>query len=462
MSSVVVCGGSVLGLTSAMLLARDGHSVLVLEADPAAVPHDAIEAWDRWPRRGVPQFRQPHNLFPRFRQVLDDELPGLVDELLETGCVPGHLLSVTPPTLPDHRPRPDDDRFRFVAGRRPAVELAFARAAEREPNVEIRRGVRVAGLTADSSGNGVPHVTGVVADGEVIKADLVVDAMGRRSPVIEWLEALGAPSPYRESSDVGFVYYTRYFTGPKLPRQVGPPSAPMGTFSILTLPGDNDTWSVTLYGSGRDTRFKQVRDPECFNRVVHALPAHAHWLQGEPITDVLAMAGVVDRYRRFVVAGRPVATGFAAVGDAWACTNPSAGRGLTVGAVHAVLLRDAVRAYGDDPELFALAFDKATESAATPWYRLQRTMDAERFAEIAALREGREPPPGDERMRAFGLAMAHDADVFRAFAETIACLALPDEVLARPGMAERIAPWRTSLPLQMPAPSREKLEQLLV
>jgi flavin-dependent dehydrogenase len=43
------------------------------------------------------------------------------------------------------------------------------------------------------------------------------------------------------------------------------------------------------------------------------------------------MAGILDRYRRFVVDGAPVVTGYAAVGDAWACTNPSAGRGISVG-----------------------------------------------------------------------------------------------------------------------------------
>lgn len=462
MASIVICGGSVLGLTTGLLLARDGHEVLVLENDAAAVPATSDRAWDSWSRRGVPQFRQPHTLFPRFTRVLEATLPDVLDALLQAGCTEVDMLAVRPPSLAADPPRPDDHRFRYVTGRRPVVESAVARVAARQPGLTVRRGVRVTGLLGSATpGSDVPTVTGVVADGRPIAADLVVDAMGRRSPAADWLTALGARRPHEEGGDAGFVYYTRFYAGPDLPARVGPALAPMGTFSVLTLPGDNGTWSVTLFSSSRDSVFKQVRDPGCFSRVVRSCPAHAQWLQGEPLTDVLAMGGIVDRYRRFVLDGRPVALRYAAVGDAWACTNPSAGRGLSVGLLHAVALRDTVRTTDVADDEFPLAWDAVTESTVTPWYRLQRRLDAERFAEMTALREQRDTPPADGRMQAFAAAMAHDPEVFRAFLETTGLLAHPDEVLARPGMAERLAPWAGSIPRQMPGPSRETLEAML-
>ena len=223
---------------------------------------------------------------------------------------------------------------------------------------------------------------------------------------------------------------------------IGPPLAPMGTFSLLTLPGDNGTWSITIWAAAADTVLRKVRDPDAFAKVLQACPFHAHWLNGQPITEVLAMASILDKYRRFVVDDQPIATGVAAVGDAWACTNPSAGRGISVGLFHAQCLRDATRAGLDDPEAFVRAFDELTETKVAPYFWNQINDDKQRIAEMDALREGEEPPPPDPTMRAFLNAAMYDADVFRGMLEMRLCLALPQDILARPGFREKVDAYR--------------------
>ena len=262
MAAIVVCGGGVIGLCAGLMLAEDGHEVTVLEPDDTGPPATPHEAWDAWRRTGVAQFRQPHTLLPRFRQVVDQELPGLVERLADGGCVWVDYAASLPPSIEDRTPRPGDDRLRFVTGRRPVTEAVVAAAAEEHPRLSVRRGVRVAGLVPGRSAlPGVPHVAGVrTGTGEELAADLVVDATGRRSPSADWLAELGACPAQAESQTSGFVYYTRYFAGPEQPRRLGPQLAPVGSISLITLAGDNDTWSVTVFGPTRDTPLKALRE----------------------------------------------------------------------------------------------------------------------------------------------------------------------------------------------------------
>src|SRR3712207_6941066 len=116
-----VCSSDLIGLCAGLMLAGDGHEVTVLEPDPTDPPGTPAEAWDGWRRAGVAQFRQPHTLFPRFRQVVDRELPGLVDPLADGGGVWVDYAASLPPSIEDRTPRPGDDRLRFVTGRRPVT-----------------------------------------------------------------------------------------------------------------------------------------------------------------------------------------------------------------------------------------------------------------------------------------------------------------------------------------------------
>ena len=144
----------------------------------------------------------------------------------------------------------------------------------------------------------------------------------------------------------------------------------------------------------------------------------------------MAMGGVIDRYR-----SPAPAPGVVSVADAWACTNPSLGRGIALGLSHAALLRRTVREHGAD---LADAFTAATERELTPYYRATVATDRARLAQIEALRTGAPMPPPDALRAALPRAMGLDADVFRAALEITNCLALPQDVFARPGMAERV------------------------
>ena len=195
-------------------------------------------------------------------------------------------------------------------------------------------------------------------------------------------------------------------------------------------------------GNLRTTALKKLRDLDRWTALLAACPLHAHLLDGTPLTDLVSLGGILDRRRRFVVDGAPVVTGLLAVGDAWACTNPSLGRGITMGLMHAAGTREVVRRHLDDPGALARAHDEMTERRLTPWYRNTVELDRMRGARLVAAAEGRAlPEPSDPPARirtALPIASQFDADLFRAFIEMTSLLALPSEVLGRPGLVDRI------------------------
>jgi 2-polyprenyl-6-methoxyphenol hydroxylase-like FAD-dependent oxidoreductase len=465
MARIVIVGAGVVGLGTALLLSRDGHEVTVLERDAQPPPTGAEVLWGTWQRKGVNQFRLPHYFLARYRTLLDSELPEVKEELVAAGAVRPNAV-VDAPEAFRGPVREDDGAFESISGRRPVVEAAVASVADRAPRLEIRRGAAVAGLvTGPSAHSGVPHVTGVRLDGgEEIAADLVVDMTGRRSLLPRWLEAIGSRPPHDELDDSGFVYYGRHFhSAGGIPPAFGPLLMHLGTVSSLTLPADNNTWSVTLATSAKDKALRGLHDPAVWDKAVRSLPLVAHWLDGEPIDDgVTAMAGIEDRHRNLMVDGAPVATGVVAAGDAWACSNPTVGRGASIGMMQAVLLRDTIAATGlDDPYQFACSFHHATAETIEPWYRDTLAADRHRLAEIDALIDGGEYRPADPRWeisKALQSAIFKDPDCLRGFVSIAMVLSRATDVLARPGLLDKVMAlgggWRDE---PIPAPSRAEL-----
>jgi 2-polyprenyl-6-methoxyphenol hydroxylase-like FAD-dependent oxidoreductase len=439
----VIVGGGMIGLCTAMLLAGDGHDVTVLERDGHAPP-DPGQAFESWERRGVNQFRLAHLFLSRFRGIIETELPRLRHDLEAAGALTYNPVANIPDEFKGGA-RPGDERFDLLTGRRAVVEAVTARRCEESDHVTVRRGAPVQSLaTGASDRKGVPHVTGVrLESGEEVAADLVIDAAGRRSALPRWLADAGAGPVAEEADDSGFVYYGRHYRSAdgQMPAMLGPLKQDVGTIGVLTLPADNGTWSVTLTASSKDKELRALRDAGAWERVNRLLPLTAHWIDAEPLDEgVVVMAKIEDRIREFAPAGDPVATGVVAVGDSWSCTNPSLGRGASVGLMHALALRDHLREPGD-PWTIATGWNQRTRQTVEPWYRTTRAYDRHRLQEIHALIEGHPYETDDEFWllnRGLETAALQDGDNIRAILDMGMALRRPDEVLADPALRERI------------------------
>lgn len=428
MARVVMVGGGIVGLTTAMMFGRRGHDVVVLERNPEPPPGAPVDGWASWDRSGVGQFRQGHWFLSRFRQIVAAELPDLLPAFAAAGALESNAMDFMPPTITEGRGREDrDEPHDVVSGRRPVMEAVVAAAAEADPRVEVRRGAGVTGLLAGTEVvTGVPHVEGVrLESGEEVRGDLVVDAGGRRSGLVSWLTDLGSRAPHEESADCGFRYYGRYFRSDdgSLP---GPGAAVvdfLDGYASLYLPGDNGTWMLGIETASNDRELYGLTDEAAWTKAARLVPAFAPVLDEEPLTEVESMVGIPDRYRRFVVDGTPVVTGLVAIGDAWACTNPSLGRGVSMGLLQArgvVELADGWLGNGHDAGEFALAVDDWVEREATPYYRHTLAFDADNLARWHRTMAGEpEPAPDPDDAgaaigAAFGVAAMLDAECFRA------------------------------------------------
>lgn len=463
---VVVIGGSVAGLGVALALSGRGHRVTILEGDATPLPESHTEAFSQWKRRGSPQTRHSHALLARLRNLIRDHAPDLLEKLVACGAEELRFTDRMQQLFPGAQVEPGDEDIVALACRRITFEYILRRHVLDTGRVEFRDGVTVERLDARrDEATGVPRVEGVWAAGtsgvaERITADLVVDASGRRSKLVEWLPAIGTAPVREKSSPCGIFYTSRFY---RLHDGVEPPSfdggivgADLGYLKVGIFAGDSRVFSITLAASPTDLEMRRLlHSRPGFDAAVAAVPLAAQWTVpelAEPVSDVHAMANLTNTRRWLVEDGEPLALGFVAVGDSLIHTNPIVGRGCSLAWTAAFDLADCLDAHGDDPRALALAYDAAIKRDVVPWYVQQVAQDADAIEVAEAQQRGDDPyetsnPDGSQNPKAFirglvkdGLipALREDVTLLRIFLRTLHLLDPPGDLMKNPEVFGRV------------------------
>ena len=425
----VVIGASISGLMAARALSNHFAKVIVLERDSLAD--------DEHPRKGVPQAHHVHVLLTSGLETLEHYFPGIVDEMLRDGV--------------DRMAWSEDMRWyqagswktrvpcgiSFYPQARVALEGRIRAWLRKQPGVEIRSECSVQGLIYDEARQSVSGVR-VMQDGQLsgIQADLVVDAAGRGSHILKWLDELGYPAPPRETMPIDLVYVSRVYQKTSAARDwkglaCHPlPGLPRGG---ILLPLDSERWLLTLFGYLGE---HPTPDPEGILRFAKELPVPDLYnvlASAKPLSDPVKFEyprQVRQRYDRL----ERFPNGLLVVGDAMCSLDPVFGQGMTIASKEARALDRALAADVDDQALRRKFFSACQQIIETPW--LVTKSEALRFKKMPG-----ERPPFVRILQwytghVFALS-AESVEVYRAFLDVMHLTAGP-EALFRPAVLSRV------------------------
>ncbi|MET9295323.1 FAD-dependent monooxygenase [Streptomyces sp. NPDC003077] len=361
----VVLGGGLAGMLAAAVLSEYAE-VFVVERDrlPAAPSC----------RKGLPQAHHAHTLWSGGARVIDELLPGTLQQWLQEGArrisLPSGIVSLTPRGWLRRWP---ESQY-LIACSRDLLDWVVRRQVLDLPGVHLLEGTEAVGLLGTAE-----HITGVTVRDMFtdhrrrLDADLVVDASGARSAAPRWLSGLGLPAVREEVLDTGLACASRLYRAP-----AGSEDSPI--VSVRSdfrgaLPGQNATlvpiehgqWLVTLSGTrgGHPTK-----DPDRFEAFARQL---RHPLVGElissaePLTDVRITHGTANRRRHFErMDAWP--TGFTVLGDAVATCNPLYAQGMSVAARQVAALSCVLRKHSlDDPSVAEKVQRGVGRALGGPW-----------------------------------------------------------------------------------------------
>jgi 2-polyprenyl-6-methoxyphenol hydroxylase-like FAD-dependent oxidoreductase len=382
---VIVVGARCAGAPTAMLLARQGHRVLLV--DRATFPSDTVSthlihqpgvaALDRW---------------------------GLLDRVVATGCPPITTYSF------DFGPVQVEGAPGLAYGPRRTVLDALLVEAAAEAGAEVRTGFTVDELLVEDG-----RVTGVRGPGGTERAGVVVGADGRHSLVAR----LVRPEQYHEKPPLLAAYYA-YWSG--LPMSGRYETYVREDRAFAAWPTNHG--QTLVVGAWPHSEFEANRaDVEGnFLAMLELAPPFAERVRAARRESRFAGASVHNYFRT------PYGPGWALVGDA----------GYNRDFVTAMGMQDAFR----DAELCATALHEAI-SGVRPYEVAMKDYQTTRDAAVLPMYEftaeiARLEPPSPELAALLG-AMPGDQEAMDGFCRMAAGVDSPADFFAEPNVGAILA-----------------------
>ncbi|MEV6970694.1 squalene monooxygenase [Hamadaea sp. NPDC051192] len=431
----IVVGGSVAGLLAARVLAGTFDHVLVLDRDE--MPLQAAH------RKGVPQSRHAHGLLDKGRAILDELLPGFTADIVARGAVTADTHADVIWYNDGHRMLRAPSEMTALCVSRPTLEAYVRSRVAALPQVEIRAGVAVDGLTVADG-----RVTGVRTQDEILHADVVVDATGRSNRGPAWLTEHGYAAPPEDTVKAGLVYVTREYRRDPAAQDyaaiiVG--HHPANPTSTGTLAAEGDRWIVTLMGVNDD--IPPLDGP--------GFEAYAARLDGPELSRLLATAEPLTEPTRFRIGPSArrryercdrLPEGYLALGDSLCCFNPAYGQGMTTAAMAAQWLGQCLRS--GRAGLTRRYFAGVTAIVDTPW---DITVSGDlRFPHVPGTRTARVKLLNAYLSKVHVAAQA-DPFVGQTFLKAVNFLISPQQLMS-PRMLWRVWRGRKAQPVAQTAP----------
>lgn len=427
----IVLGGSLAGLGAARALTNHFARVTLVERDELTT--------DTGIRKGVPQGQHAHGLLPSGYRILTEFFPGMMDELIAEGAMPGDLTGEFLWYQYGGWKLRADSGLDGVVVSRPTLERKVRQHVGGLPNIAVLQAHDVECPVFDPGGK---RVTGVAVRSRItglastLEADLVVDALGRGSPSPKWLQSWDY-GPVRETTvpiEVGYATAVFERRPGDLYSSIGAViagTAPQSTRFAAIIGAEGHRWTITLAGCVRDYPPTDLEGWRAFARSLPVPDVFELTRDREPLVPIASYRFPANRHYHYE-ALKDFPAGYLVTGDAVCSFNPLYGQGMSVALTEAMAL-DRCLAAGD-AQLAKRFFRETAKLIASPW--AIATGEDYRYPQVAGKR-----PPGfallSKYMERAHRVACHDPVVLRKFFEVASLLAPPPAMLA-PSIAWRV------------------------